>query len=161
MVEYILRHYTKEGTNILVSKGNKKESNYDFKVHFQERGGRKRTPKHIHIIVDLYIKLSHNEKLTLELIDHIIGVIGKLTPAKEYPPKLQIFNEKEISKFNELNQYGQYSVEFILVTTELIMIQEKTNYPEGTLNLKVFKKFRDNYQDIFSVVQAATFTNRR
>jgi hypothetical protein len=160
MAEYTLRHFTNEGTSILVSKGSKKESVFDFKVHFQEKGGRKRTPKHIHIIVDLYIKLSHNEKLTLQLIDHIIDLINNLKPAKEYPPTLQLFDKNTTSKFNELNKYGQYSVEFILVVIELIMIQEKTNYPNGTLNLMVFKKFRDNHEDIFSVVQAATFTNR-
>jgi len=32
------------------------------------------------------------------------------------------------------------------------MIQEKTNYPTGTMNVKVFEKFRDKYDDIFAVV---------
>ncbi len=44
----------------------------------------------------------------------------------------------------------------IHLITELIMIQEKTNYPNGTINLNLFKKFR-NGADIFSIVSAATF----
>jgi hypothetical protein len=39
------------------------------------------------------------------------------------------------------------------------MIQERTNYPEGVLNLQLFQKFRDG-EDIFSVVSAATFRGR-
>jgi hypothetical protein len=37
------------------------------------------------------------------------------------------------------------------------MIQEKTNYPKGTLNIEVFERFKNHYDDIFSVVSAATF----
>ena len=48
-------------------------------------------------------------------------------------------------------------VEFIVIVTELIMIQEKTNYPTGNLNVKVFERFRDKHDDIFAVVSAATF----
>jgi len=40
------------------------------------------------------------------------------------------------------------------------MIQEKTNYPSGTMNIKVFEAFKNNYNDIFSVVSAATFGGR-
>ena len=69
-----------------------------------------------------------------------------------------MYNKKDLDRFEELNQYGQYSVEFILVVTELIMIQEKTNYPNGTMNIKVFESFRNKHADIFSVVSAATFT---
>jgi len=39
------------------------------------------------------------------------------------------------------------------------MIQEKTNYPTGRMNLDLFRLFR-NEADIFSVVGAATFTGR-
>lgn len=36
------------------------------------------------------------------------------------------------------------------------MIQEKSNYPNGTLNLHLFERFRAK-ADIFSVVSTATF----
>jgi hypothetical protein len=44
----------------------------------------------------------------------------------------------------------------MLIIAELIMIQEKTNYPRGVLNLNLFKNLRAE-KDIFSVVSAATF----
>ena len=157
MVDYTLMHTTREGVKILVSKGSKKESPFDFRVHYREPGKRVRTPKHIHLIIDLYMKLSRNEELTLKLVDYLIDMMKKLKPVTQYPPSLQVYNKQDLSKFEELNNYGEYSVEFIVVVTELIMIQEKTNYPTGTMNVKVFERFRDKHDDIFAVVSAATF----
>ena len=94
-----------------------------------------------------------------KLIDYIIDVIKKIKPVESYPPQLQIFDKNELAAFEELNNYGEYSVEFIFAAFELIMIQEKTNYPQGTMNLTLFQKFREK-ADIFSIVSAATFTNK-
>lgn len=151
-------HTTEDRIKVFVSKGSKKESPYDFRVHYQELDKRVRTPKHIHLIIDLYMKLSKNKELTLKLVDYLINMMKKLNPVTKYPPSLQVYNKEDITQFEELNSYGEYSVEFILVVTELIMIQEKTNYPKGTMNVKVFERFRDKHDDIFSVVSAATFT---
>ena len=153
----ILIKKTSDNIQILVSKGSKAESPFDFKVHYREPGKRIRTPKHVHIIIDLYMKLSRNEALTLKFVDYLVEMMHKLSPETKFPPATQISNHP-YSEFNELNQYGEYAVEFICAITELIMIQEKTNYPNGNLNVKVFKMFRDNHKDIFAVVSAATFS---
>ncbi|MEM4194979.1 MAG: hypothetical protein QXY05_01610 [Candidatus Anstonellales archaeon] len=145
---------TNNGVEIIISKG--KKSAKDFKVHYREPRNRIRTPKHIHIIIDLYMKMSKNKELTMKLVDYIIEMIKKVKPAEEYPPKLQVFSKEKLEEFKELNNYGEYSVEFLLVVVELIMIQEATNYPTGTMNLRLFEKFRYG-ADIFSVVSAATF----
>ena len=157
MADYTLMHTTKDGVKILVSKGSKKESPFDFRVHYQEPNKRVRTPKHIHLIIDLYMKLSRNEELTLKLVDYLINMMKKLKPVTQYPPYLQVYGKQDFSEFEELNSYGEYSVEFIVVVIELIMIQEKTNYPTGMMNIKVFERFRDKHDDIFAVVSAATF----
>ena len=159
MKDLKLMHTTKEGIKVFVSKGEKKESQFDFRVHYQEPNKRVRTPKHIHIIIDLYMKLSRNKELTLKLVDYLIDMMKRLKPETNFPPSLQVYNKQDLDRFKELNQYGQYSVEFIQVVTELIMIQEKTNYPTGTMNIKVFESFRNKHNDIFSVVSAATFTH--
>ncbi|MEM4208986.1 MAG: hypothetical protein QW833_01185 [Candidatus Anstonellaceae archaeon] len=160
MDQYFKIFKKEENIEILVSKGNKTQSPYYFKVHYKEKNKRVRTPKHIHLIIDLYMKLSRNEKLTIKLVDHIINeIIMKVKPLNKFPPTLQVFKKEQAKKFKELNKYGEYSVEFILVVIELIMIQEVTNYPNGTMNLNLFKKFR-NKESIYSVVSAATFRNR-
>ena len=66
------------GTIVGVSEGGK--SKYDFRVRYRELDKHIRTPKHIHIIIDLYMKLVGDDKLTMNLVDHIINdVILKTT----------------------------------------------------------------------------------
>ena len=153
-----LVYTTAEGVKVFVSKGGKSE--YNFKVQYQEPGKRVRTPKHIHLIIDLYMKLTGNRSLTMQFVDHIINqIILKVQPSTSNPPTLQVFSCQHIAQFQQLDAYGEYSVEFLLVIAELIMIQEKTNYPEGRMNLNLFRLFRCG-ADIFSVVSAATFRGR-
>ena len=149
---------TMKGTDILVEKGEK--SKYDFIVKYRERGKRIRTPKHIHILVDLYIKQAKNEKLTMKFIDHIINcILPNIEAVDHFPVLPRLFKEEQLDDFKELNNYGEYSMEFLLVVIELIMTQEKTNYPDGIMNVAGFRKFREK-ADIFSVVSAAAFRGR-
>ncbi|MGQ9803045.1 MAG: hypothetical protein ACUVSH_04275 [Anaerolineae bacterium] len=106
------------------------------------------------------MKRTGDRYLTLQLVDHIINeIILKVRPSNSNPPLLQLFSPDHVTRFQTLDKYGEYSVEFLLVISELIMIQEKTNYPQGVMNLNLFRLFRDE-ADIFSVVSAATFRGR-
>ena len=145
---------TSSGDQIFVSKG--KKSPMDFIVKYRSPGKRLRTPKHIHIIVDLYAKLTGDEDTGMLFIEHIISMIQKMSPLENYPPKLFFFSEEQASRFNDLDSFGEYSVQFLLVVIELLMLQEKTNYPNGTINVRIFQMMR-NKADIYSVVSAATF----
>ena len=146
---------TAEQVEIYVEPGNK--SLNDFIVKYREPSKRMRTPKHIHLVVDLFAKRTGNFALTNALLDHIIqNIILKISPADSFPPALQIFIPSAVNRFQPLSEYGEYSIEFLLVITELIMIQEKTNYPTGRINLELFQKFRGG-ADIFTIVSAATF----
>lgn len=142
------------GVEIIVEPG--KKSEFDFKVRYREPGKYIRTPKHIHLILDIYLKKSGNRKLTLDLVKEFLKMLNNLKVSAEFPPKFQEFSKERFSRFEILNQYGEYSVEFLAAIFDLIMIQEKTNYPNGTINRKLFEAFL-NEKDIFSVVSAATF----
>lgn len=105
---------------IHVEKGSKSPN--DFIVKYREPNKRVRTPKHIHLIVDLFAKRTGSLPLTNALLDHIIqNIILKVEPAVSFPPSLQIFEPSHISHFHKLSQYGEYSIEFLLVTIELII----------------------------------------
>ena len=147
-------HTTKEGVQIIVEQGIK--SRFDFKVRYREPSKHIRTPKHIHLIIDLYMKKAGNKKLTLALVKKFLGMLSKLEISTKFPPEFQEFSIDSLKSFEELNKYGEYSVEFLSAIFDLIMIQEKTNYPNGTINRKLFEAFL-NEKDIFSVVSAATF----
>lgn len=153
-----LIHYTNDHVAIYTEPGTK--SPYDFRVRYQEPNRRIRTPQHIHLIVDLYQKRGAEPNLTNALVEHIINqIIRRIEPSETYPPVLQVFDSSQIGRFEGLYGVSEYSPEFLLVLIELIMIQEKTNYPEGVLNLQLFESFL-NSDDIFGVVAKATFRGR-
>lgn len=149
-----LCHTTKDRVRIYTEPGQK--SAYDFVVRYRQPGKRMRTPKHIHIIADLYQKRGAKPDLLNDFVDHIIAIIDATVPANDYPPTLRAFDEAQLARFASLDDIGEYRVEFLLVVIELIMLQERTNYPNGNMNRRLFQRFRDG-ADIFSVVGAATF----
>lgn len=149
-----LVYTTQDGVEIYVESGSK--SQYDFKVRYREPGKAIRTPKHIHLIIDLYMKKVCNKNLTLALVQEFLQMLSRLQPTQKFPPTFQEFSKARFSKFDALNGCGEYSVEFLAAIFDLIMIQEKTNYPNGSINRKLFEAFL-NERDIFAVVSTATF----
>jgi hypothetical protein len=149
---------TSDGVEIFTSPGSKSQSPFDFIVKFKEPGKRTRTPKHIHLIVEMYVKYAHNPELTLRLRHYFLEVYERITPVDCYPPELQIFNPSKVDPFVDLNSVGEFSVEFMMVVTELVMIQEKTNYPEGSLTQKLYSDF--GVKDRFAVISSASLQKR-
>ena len=50
-----------------------------------------------------------------------------------------------------LDKVGEFTVEFLLVAIELVAIQEKTNYPTGTLTKSLYEGF--GVKDRFQIIQ--------
>jgi len=154
-----LVYTTKTNVQIGVYPGRKPESPYDFIVKFREPGKRERTPAHIHLIVEMYVKHAYNPSLTLQLKEHILKILANIKPVNSFPPTLQFFKEEHIEAFKDLDKVGEFTVEFLLVVTELMAIQEKTNYPEGSLTESLYKDF--GVKDRFSVIQKAVLKRLR
>jgi hypothetical protein len=150
---------TKKNVKIAVYPGRKMESPYDFIVKFQEAGKRERTPAHVHLIVEMYVKQAYNPALTLKLKEHILEMFKQIKPIDYFPPKLQYFKPEHIEDFKDLDTVGEFTAEFMLVVTELMAIQEKTNYPEGSLTESLYRDF--GVKDRFSVIQKAVLKRLR
>lgn len=148
-----LIYTTKENIQIEVYPGKKSESPYDFIVKFKYPGKRMRTPAHVHLIAEMYVKYAYNPALTLKLKEHILTMLSQIKPVNSFPPSLQFFKPEHIEPFRELEKVGEFSIEFLLVVTELLAIQEKTNYPKGSLTESLYRDF--GVKDRFSVIQKA------
>ena len=122
-------------------------------VKFREPNKRERTPAHVHLIVEMYVKYAHNPSLTLKLKDHILTMLSQIKPIDSFPPTLQVFKPEHTGPFKDLDKVGEFTVEFLLIVTELMAIQEKTNYPAGSLTESLYKAF--GVKDRFSVIQKA------
>ncbi len=154
-----LVYTTRTHVQIGVYPGSKPESPYDFIVKFREPNKRERTPAHVHLIVEMYVKHAYNPSLTLKLKEHILTMLNHIKPVNSFPPCLQFFKPEHIEPYKELDRVGEFTVEFLLVVTELMAIQEKTNYPEGSLTESLYKDF--GVKDRFSVIQKAVLKRLR
>lgn len=155
-----LKVYTcKNGTEIYVHRG--KLSKWDFRVGFLKKGqkGIPRFAKHSHVIIDLYIKYFHNKELTQKLKQYFLKLLDNVKPIKSYPPKIEYFKKGYAKRFRELDNIGIFSVEALMVYTELLMIQEKTNYPPMTFNRRLFNDFL--VKPIYSVINTATHVGKK
>lgn len=154
-----LVYTTKASVQFEVYPGSKRQSPHDFIVKFREPSKRQRTPAHVHLIVEMYVKHAHNPSLTLKLKDHILRMLSQIKPLDSFPPTLQFFKLEHVDPFKELDEVGEFTVEFLLVAIELVAIQEKTNYPTGTVTENLYKNF--GVKDRFSVIQAAVWKGKK
>lgn len=154
-----LVYTTSESVRFEVYPGSKQQSPYDFIVRFREPGKRERTPAHVHLIVEMYVKHAFNPSLTLKLKEHILRMLGQIKPVTSFPPTLQFFKPEHIEAFKDLDKVGEFTVEFLLIAIELVAIQEKTNYPKGTVTENLYKNF--GVKDRFSVIQGAVWRGRK
>lgn len=137
----------------------------DIVLKYRSNNSRRRTPKHIHFTIDLLIKKEHNSNLVNSLINTLLlrwNSIQGLS-SRDYN---SIFNNLIISRdaqilqqFNDLNNYGDYSVEFLLNFGELLMLQEKTNRADAYMFRNVMTKIQNN-GDIYSIVSSSTHNGR-
>jgi len=146
--------YTTMGNvRIEIYPGSKRQSPYDFIVKFREPGKRERTPAHVHLITEMYVKHAFNSPLTLKLREHILEMLSQVESVTSFPPTIQYFKPEHVEPFKELDKVGEFTVEFMLVAIELVAIQERTNYPTGTLTENLYKSF--GVKDRFQVIQKA------
>lgn len=86
-------------------------------------------------------------------------MLNQIKPVNSFPPNLQFFKPEYIEPFKDLDKVGEFTVEFLLVAIELVAIQEKTNYPTGTVTENLYKNF--GVKDRFSVIQGAVWKGKK
>ncbi len=157
-----IKEFKLEGVTIGVFAGNRGHNpDHDILIKYQEEGKRVRTPKHIHWVIDVLIKKEHNRELTLKLLKYLREMYDKVKgfESKDDREKFELTEttKEKLEPFNELNGYGEYSVEFIGHLIELMIKMEKNMPPEKPA--KVFKELMDSMlkeDEIFVIVNKAT-----
>jgi hypothetical protein len=153
-----------DGTKIGVFQGSRGQNpDLDILIRYEQKGKKVRTPKHIHWVIDLLIKKEHNRKLTLEFIKYLRELYDKVEPfsckADQQKCELKETTKAKLKKFEPLNKWGEYRVEFIGNLIELMIRMEKT----GNAKAFMFKKGLEamiKEKDIFQLVSTATHNGR-
>lgn len=153
-----------DDTSIYVLPGSRgQRPNCDILIKYKKKNKKIRTPKHIHWAVDLLIKKQFDEKLTNSFIEEIKKEWDDCKPLEnnEFYTIKTISNECEgkinKSKYNKLNDYGEYDIEFLIVLLTLMMYMEKTNSDNAHMFIDVLNSLLNDEIDIFKIISSATF----
>lgn len=149
---------------IYVFQGNLSEN--DIIVKYAEDGKRLRTPKHIHWAVDLLLKLQAEKELTRNFIQVIKKEWNDSKPLKSNDELTlttlvgDYVEMTDLSKYEELDNYGEYDIEFLTVLMILLMSQEKTNREDAYMFGNVLNALLADDLDIFAIMSASGFGGR-
>lgn len=160
IIEFVFTDYI-----IYVFQGNL--SQFDIVIKYKKDGKRIRTPKHIHWVVDILMKMQGNEELTKKYLLAIQNCWNNCVPLSnndfETLRTLIENGEKdiEIEQYFALNSFGEYDVEFLYVIMELLAVQEKTNRADAYMFGKIIEELLEVDRDIFKIISTAGFGGRR
>ena len=122
-----------------------------------------RTPKHIDWVIDILLKKEHNRDLTLQFVKYLLDVYDKVEPFKtkdeQRKCELKYTRGDEIKRFEPLNSYGQFSIEFLGCIMELMSIEEKTGSSKAHMFRDVLQALYET-DDIFAITNTASFRGR-
>ena len=160
IIEFVFTDYI-----IYVFQGNL--SQFDIVIKYKKDGKRIRTPKHIHWVVDILMKMQGNEELTKEYLLAIQNCWNTCVPLSNNDfdtlKDLIETGEKDIKigQVFDLNVFGEYDVEFLYVLMELLAVQEKTNRADAYMFGKIIEELLETDRDIFKIISTAGFGGRR
>ena len=138
-------------------------SENDFLVKYSKAGSRIRTPKHIHWVMDILMKMQANSKLTKSFLLEMKKYWDSCCPLKnnDFESIKGIVESLNVKKYSELNNYGEYNIEFVFVLMKLLSVQEKTNRSDAYMFGNILDELLKDEIDIFKVVSTAGFNGRR
>ena len=146
-------------------------SNFDILIKYRQKTqkgwSRIRTPKHIHWAVDILMKMQTEPQKTKEFLNFLLDMWNKIEPitSEEERQKRTDINyllqkyKNELNKYKDLSSKGEYSIKFLILLAELLMIQEKTNREDAYMFKKLLQALEKG-EDIFNIVSIATHTGR-
>jgi hypothetical protein len=143
-------------------------SKYDMLIKYRQKDSNNkwshiRTPKHIHWAVDILIKMQSDREKIQQFLDFLIEIWNKTSPLKSEEERKKFLDIKnlldvhkdKIKEYQDISNYGEYKIEFLILLAKLLMAQEKTNMSDAYMFKKLLDALRDG-KDIFSIVSIAT-----
>lgn len=132
----------------------------DFIVKYLEPGlkSRIRTPKHIHWVVDLLLKMEHSKENVFYIIkyynsfyDDVVAFTNVVERNSFTPQTYSIISEQ----LNDIELKGKYSLDFICYIIELFIYCEKQSPREKKMFkdlLKLLLAYSKGEKDFFQVI---------
>jgi len=161
-VKSIIEIEFKEGYVIYVYPGTLSKN--DMLIKFKNRNikrSQQRQLKHIHWVVDILIKKEKDPELTNQFLKFMLKRWETVftLPDRDYTTIFDNLilskNEEFIKRFEKLNEYGFFNMNLIIHLIEMMMLQEKTNYPKAYMFRDVVNLILTS-KDLYSIISKAT-----
>lgn len=147
-----------KGVIVAIYQGNRGANpELDYVVKYLSPGKRLRAPSHTHWIVDLLIKAQFNNQLVKDFITSWLGYYEQTRPfysSYERNNYILMYNFIFKKRFEELNEWGDFNVDFLSALIELFIKCEKQN-PNAFMfkNLmKLVLDYCDNKKDFYQII---------
>jgi len=146
-------------------------STYDILIKYRQKEDGKwsriRTPKHTHWAVDILMKMQTERNKTKEFLDFLLNRWNKIEPITNEKDRQNRLNieylinnyKDELEKYTSLNNKGEYSIKFLILLAELLMIQEKTNREDAYMFKNLLESLKEG-KSIFKIISIATHNGR-
>jgi hypothetical protein len=146
-------------------------SKYDILIKYRQKEDGKwsqpRTPKHIHWAVDILMKMQVEKNKTKEFLDFLLQRWNEIEPIQSEEERQNRLNieylidnyKEEIENYTPLNEKGEYSIKFLILLAELLMMQEKTNRKDAYMFKQLLEQLKKG-KSIFKIVSIATHNER-
>jgi len=126
-----------------------------------------RTPKHIHWAVDLLVKMHADREKIKKFLDFLMEIWNQTSSIKSEKERKKFLDIKnlldvhkdKIKKYQDISNFGEYKIEFLILLAKLLMAQEKTNRPDAYMFRKLLEALKEG-EDIFSIVSKAAYGGR-
>ena len=142
-------------------------SEFDILVKYKKNNFKIRTPKHIHWVVDVLMKMQSNNSLTKEFLKKIRNCWDKSIGLSDndFETLKDLIEEGmkdfQISDYQALDDFGEYPIEFLYVLMQLLVIQEKTNKKDAYMFGSIIDELLKDDYDIFTIVSTAGYRRKK
>jgi hypothetical protein len=113
------------------------------------------------------MKMQVEKNKTKEFLDFLLQRWNEIEPMKNEEERQNRLNieylinnyKDELEKYTSLNNKGEYSIKFLILLAELLMIQEKTNREDAYMFKNLLESLKEG-KSIFKIISIATHNGR-
>lgn len=151
------------GGAVYVRPGRINKNRLDFHVRYKDPNQDEHDLPHAILVEDVYRKRKRDTPQDFEtLLNHMLKLIANVEAVGKFPPVVVQFAPEHLEKLHQagLVDLPGFDLEVLLVAFELIQIQEKTNYPNGTLPTRLFTAILDEPDSLVAISNLTVFGYR-
>ncbi len=160
---YKLVHELSNGGAVYLRPGRINKNRRDFHVRYKGLNQDEHDLPHAALVKDVYCKRKRATPQAFEtLLNHMLRLIANVEAVETFPPVVVQFAPEHLETLRQAGLEGVpgFDLEVLLVAFELIQVQEKTNYPKGTLPIRLFTAIRDEPDNLVAVSNLTVFGYR-